>query len=208
MNASDTPAPVAVPISNDIVSVNPGSLTLGALHPEGAKKLLRRSARVFRSQTSSRGSLAGFFFASAAPGVVRYAWTLLVMRMLFAALTGVSGSFILCGEIQSPACPVGGEVFAWIELVTAASIALGFLTRWGALTAAVAFGWISVNAVMDGIFDMGSLCLTFASVAFVLLGGGKWSVDGLLRRGLVKMAIRRRNRHAEARMTYKAFRNV
>lgn len=199
MNATISPA-------TDIISVNPGKMTLGALHPEATEKLIRSSAKMLSTPATTKNGFLNFVFASSTPGVGRFGSYMLICRLLFSALLIVSGAFILSGEINAPAVPFIPFYFAIAELVAGSMIGLGLLTRIASFSCGLLFAYLSVMSILSGIFDMTNLILTFSCVAFAMFGGGKFSVDFLIRKGLINHAIRKRQKMEQNRLSYKAYR--
>lgn len=188
----------------ETISVNPGQKTLGALHPEAVARFLRTTE--FRNNnTSSQKMWMRLTFAASVPGVKRYSGALLVLRLLLSAIFIVSGSFILSGEIYSPSSPLTSFALGLGEIIVGSMLATGFLSRFAMLAATALFATMSVESIMAGIFDMQSLMCCMLSVIFLVLGAGRYSFDYLLRRAIIRHAIKRR-RHREAmRLTYRAY---
>lgn len=189
----------------DIISVDPGQNTLGALHKNITGKILRNSGITRNNEPSSTSYFLTLIFASAAPGGMRYGLCMFVFRAMFAAILIVSGSFILSGEIVRtiPIIPI--EIFAISEIVIGALLFLGFLSRFTMLTALVGFGIIATVNVINGVFNMSSLMLCMTSFIFLILGSGKISCDFLIRKAIVRQCSRRRSKMVADRMSYRAY---
>lgn len=188
----------------DIISVDPAQNTLGALHPEVVERIARKVN--VDTPTVSKQTWLNMVFACSTPGVVRNSRTMLLLRLCFAALLIVSGAFILVGEIYSPLAGYDSTLYAGIEIAIGSMLALGLLTRFAMIAAVAGFGFMSYLSISAGVFDMQSLLCCFASLAFFLLGAGRYSADFLLRKAIILNAARRRRQRRADRLTYKAYR--
>ncbi|MDE6753207.1 MAG: DoxX family protein [Muribaculaceae bacterium] len=193
-------------VSADIISVDPARTTLGALHPEITERLARKVNVNAPSALSSKKMWLNMTFASSTPGVARNSRTLLLLRLCFAALLIVSGSFILYGEILTPNATLAPSVFAALEIAAGSMLALGFLSRFAMLTMVALFGVMSYDSISAGVFDMQSLLCCFASLAFLIMGTGRYSCDFLIRKAIILSAARRRRQRKADRFSYKAYR--
>lgn len=190
---------------SDTISVDPGRTTLGALHPELTAKFIRSSRTVGVAVKPNRKGSLNFIFAALNPGNTRYGAYMLLLRLAFAALLIVSGSFILYGEIDAPATELGAMAYGIAEIAIGGMLALGFFTRFAMIAAVAGFGCMAVQSILMGVFNMEALMSCFGSLAFLMLGSGKYSIDYLLRKAVIKSSLRRRQRRAADRMSYKAY---
>lgn len=190
---------------SDVISVDPCRITEGAKHPELAARFLRKSRMMAKTATPSKRGFLNFLFASLAPGVNRHGVQMLLVRLCFSAIFIVSGSFILSGETVAPATGIEPYYFALAEIVVGSMLALGLFARVAMLVATAGFGFLAAEAIIAGVFDMTWLLCTCGSFAFLLMGVGKYSCDTLIRKSIIKAAMRRRRRLGARRMSYKAF---
>lgn len=191
---------------SDVISVDPGRTTLGALYPESEPRIVRRPVKLPPVVTTEvkRQSRSGlnFLFAAMAPGANRYGVWMLLLRLLFSALLIVSGSFILSGEIYAPEHIMTSQVFGILEITFGVMLFLGFLSRFAMFASALLFGILSVISTVNGIFDMQSMLCTFGSVLFLVAGVGKYSADFLIRKAIVKRENARKRREHASGLTY------
>lgn len=186
---------------SDIISVNPGRLTLGYLHPEKAGRLLRKTVIVRNLRNTHKSRYLNAVFTCTAPQADCFGSCMLLFRFLFAALLIVNGSFIASGEIYAPRFMPESSVFSIVEIVAGSLLAIGLFTRPVMTAVAIGLGIMTTEAVAAGVFDSASLAMLFGSVVFVILGSGKYSCDFLIRKAII---LRRRKAKKEE-MTYKAF---
>lgn len=190
----------------DIISVDPGQKTLGSLHPEITDTILRNSVLGVKNESTHSYGLLGVFFAAATPGSRRYGLCILLLRMLFATIVIVAGSFILYGEISAPAIPLAPQVYAIALIVIGSMLAVGFLSRIATLTGFAGFAYIAVSAIFMGVFNISALMLCMGSLAFLMLGTGRYSLDFFIRKSIHNRSVNRRRKIAERRLTYQAYR--
>lgn len=191
-------------ISN-IISVDPAQKTLGYIHSEITGRLLRNSGIARNNEPSHSQYLLNLIFASASPGGWKYGICLLILRLFFAAIMIVSGSFILSGEINAPALPIPAEVYAISQIVIGGMLAFGFFSRFAMLAGFTGYAHIATCKIIAGIFSMSSLMLCMACLIFFILGTGRISIDFLIRTGIIRHIRRRRRRLAILRLSYRAY---
>lgn len=189
-----------------VISVDPGRLTLGALHPEAPVRLIRTKvlSPVYKER-KGKGSL-NLTFACMMPGVNLYGTYILLLRLLFAALLIVSGVFILDSRIIAPENIMSSRIFAIGEIAAGGMLAVGLLSRFAMLSAAVVFAIISVKSGIYGDLDIQSIACFIGSAIFLIAGTGKYSLDYLIRKGIMSHTAKKRKAAREARMSYKAYR--
>ncbi|MBD5357627.1 MAG: DoxX family protein [Bacteroides sp.] len=192
--------------NSDIISVNPAQTTLGSIHLEMAENLLTNSVSLNADSSSHSNDVINFAFASRRPGNSRYNIGILMLRLLFAAVLIVSGSFILIKEIPSPTNYFSSYAVGLAEIIIGGMLAAGILSRFAAAVGIVGFGFIATNAILAGVFNSTSLMMCLACVAIAILGSGRISCDYLVRKAIINYKVRRRERLAENRMSYRAYR--
>lgn len=189
---------------SDIISVNPGKLTLGALHPEGATRLIRTNINI-NSSTVKKHRFLDFIFAVKAPGINRFGKYMLVMRLLFATILISSGCLTLNGSITNALTIISSQVSGILQITAGAMLALGLLTRISILSIGIILSASILITFTNGMPDMSALSSLFTCILFIIMGAGKYSLDFLIRKGVIINATRRRKRNEMKRMTYKAF---
>lgn len=171
-------------ISN-IISVDPAQKTLGYIHSELTGRLLRNSG-ISRNREPSHSQYAlNLIFASSSPGGWKYGICLLVLRLFFAAIMIVSGSFILSGEIYPPAFPIPSDIYAISQIIIGGMLAFGFFSRFAMLAGFTGYAYIAGCKILAGVFSISSLMLCMACLIFFILGTGRLSLDFLIRMGIV-----------------------
>ncbi len=189
--------------TSDTLSVDPGRTTLGALHPEMATQFLRKKIISRPYSKSGRKNTLDFIFASAAPRSGRIGAALLFLRLAFASILIVYGSFI---TINPPETPFPPSAYAISQIAIGAMLALGLFTRFAMAASIATFAIMAGQSIAAGIFTPHTLTLTLASATFLILGSGKYSADFLIRKALILHASRRRRHQKAKRISYQAYR--
>lgn len=189
----------------ETISVNPVDKTLGALNPEVAARFIREHNVIATPSAYNKKDSLNFCFASSAPGVNRFAGYMLLFRAIFSTLLIVSGSFILSGEILSSTPLLSSQLLGVSEILIGSFLLFGFLSRFVMGISTLLFGYLSVMAVMSGVFDMQNLLCCMGSLIFTIAGVGKYSADFLIRKAIIRRAISRRNKMKADRLTYRAY---
>lgn len=184
-------------ISN-IISVDPARKTLGALHPQKAGRFFRE--KVIRPTASlPHGKLwLNFSFASATPAAPRYAAAMLTLRLCFAAMLAVGGAFLLSGELPAPYPGVSVRAAGLLQVIAGVMLAGGLLSRYAMMATAIYFATMATIGVEAGRFDAGAVSSFIGSLTFILLGSGRYSLDYVIRKSLIRRAVRRRRRPSAA----------
>lgn len=149
--------------------------------------------------------MLNFCFATHAPGVSAFGKYMLLLRVLFSAFLIAAGIFTLQNPASAPQIEFSPEVFAYIQIATGASLLLGFLSRFSMIASSIVFTAVALNSVSAGLFDSDAILGLFSSVAFLVLGSGKYSCDFLLKKVIVKQSMKSNRIKKSKRMTYKAF---
>ncbi len=192
----------------EVLSVNPGSNTLGALNPEVASAVARSSRMIGNRSDSLIDDTVDFLTAVRHPSAMRLGSALLMLRVVFGVL------LIVTGCLSIPSLYTLDSIAAlqphWLGVLQVAVgtlLCLGLASRLASLAGMLAFGTISVMAIESGILPQADLLYTFACFAFFILGAGRISVDGLCRKYIIIMRQRRKDpaRLAKTRLSYKAF---
>lgn len=188
-----------------VLSVDPGRITLGALHPEAAGRIIRTKvlSPVYK-QHDSRNRL-NIALACTTPGVNLYGSYILLLRVLFASLLIVSGALILDNEIIAPENIMDNKIFAWGEIIAGAMLATGLFSRFAMMASAVVFCIIAVKSTIGGEFDMQSIACFIGCAIFLIAGAGKYSLDFLIRKAIIDYALRKRRKMKKDRMSFKAY---
>lgn len=190
----------------DVISVDPGQMTLGSLHPAKSGNPLENSAVPAAHQAAGTDDAWNVVFASATPHSNRYGICILMLRFLFAAVMIVAGSFILTGQINSSFTLFPTDIYAVTMIVFGGMLALGFLSRLAMLGGTAIFGFAVFHTIMAGLFNMSFIMLCLGCLVFLMLGNGRFSIDGFIRQSIRRHQIRRRKKIAANRLTYRAYR--
>lgn len=192
---------------SDVISVDPGRITLGELHPTTSvpQRFLRCHAIQSPTAKRHRHRLASIVKTGMAPGAERFGGYMLLFRCLFATLLIVSGAFILSGEIVDPQAIVGDRIFAIAEIIIGALLAVGLSTRFAMAIATIFFGIWSALSISAGVFNMQCLLCTFGSLVFLLTGPGKYSCDFLISKAFVMRSLKSQRRMRADRLSYKSY---
>ena len=191
-------------ISN-IISVDPAQKTLGYLHYEITGRMLRNSGIARNNEPSHSNYMLNLVFSSSSPGGWKYGLCLLLLRLFFAAIMIVSGSFILSGEINPPSVPIPAEIYAISQIVIGGMLALGFFSRFAMLAGFTGYAYIAACKIMAGVFSISSLMLCMACLMFFIIGTGRLSLDFLTRMAILRQQCRRRRKLAARRLSYRAY---
>lgn len=198
--------------SDFVISVNPGATTLGQLHPESANSFMQRAVKSAYEESPSKRMILDLFFGSIAPGVNSYGSLMLLVRFLIGGLLVAAGIFSLSG-ISTPTSfgtsltMMGGNVMSWMmTIVVGSMLALGSLTRFASFFAAFSFGGYAVAGMMAGLFPVQDFLLTFISIGFIFSGAGRYSLDFIIRKAIIRNAVARHQRNRNRPITYRAFR--
>jgi len=189
----------------DVLSVDPGRLTLGALNPDAAAGYIRKRI-IPRVRTRGKSTtMLNVFFGTAMPKAGRYATNMLLFRILFAAtliVSGITGHIALPEDVSAIIPPQAPG----IALIAVGSLlALGLLGRPAMLVSFLSFGAAATVFALHSEMDMQSILCALCSLIFLTGGCGKYSVDYLIRKAIIRKSIKRRKKNKAMRMTYKAF---
>lgn len=186
------------------ITVNPGRTTLGALNSEESIGFVRTASQIAAAPALPKSkTLASILFSAHAPGAARFGAIMLAVRVLFGAMLMTSGILMLTGRMAYPHDMVAPEVLAIGEIAVGSLLAVGLLTRPAMLVATAVFTAAAVSALILGTFDQALLLKALCSAAFMMLGAGRYSLDGLVRRLGTRLAVRRRR--ARRALTYRSY---
>lgn len=197
--------------NSDTLSVDPGRITLGELHPE-LKAPVKDNQNTYISQYADKKSgegnqtAADLFFATASMKSNRKGLALLLVRWGIAAILITSGCLIISGQSMPPGSLFMPHAFAIMEIVTGTMLALGMLTRMAMLVPTLGFGAFAVASAMNASFNMEALSCLMACIIFLIFGPGKYSCDFLIRKAIISHSEGKRNKLVKKRMSYQAFR--
>lgn len=207
----------------NVISVNPSKQTLGALNIEN----IERVARIYQPGERSFSfpglkSVCNFIFGLNKSVTPAFSVKLALIRTIAA------GMLVLSAMTAMP-LEVSGYSLQIVSFVIAGMMLVGFFSR------LVSFAAFSFTAVVTGIsihesllanYDimaalanpsiMLSIVIASGLLAMSILGPGRLSIDQILNRAIYKTLsakiiehrARRRERKAEIRLSYKAWRNA
>lgn len=195
-----------------IISVNPAKKTLGALHPELWEKVARtcRIPAAPKPQSIFKTSVNTLFGINKGITPVVSA-RLLIIRILL-------GTWFIISGVSAGVDPYTINL-SMLSIIFGGMMILGLFNRMASLVAAALFAVAAVGAAIDISGAVSAHTLVSADpyallscilcVSMAICGPGLFSIDQLIRRGLMHAAkrirIRNRARRASRRMSYKAF---
>lgn len=198
----------------NVISVNPGQNTLGALNPENFVNKTRENLRYTSDlyEKVEAGAMSShkkfgikkrlnFFFGINSETGVKTSAKLLVSRVLFAAYL-ISWSLLSLSSV-----PV--EVVC-AYLVVGGLLLIGLFSRVATFCGFMASSaFVAMQFINNGILNESLSLLAISCLVFSLLGPGRISVDSFLRKKIFRIsklvAIKKSRRIAEDRLSYKAF---
>ncbi|MDE6670529.1 MAG: DoxX family protein [Muribaculaceae bacterium] len=192
----------------EVLSVNPGTSTLGSLNPELASALACSSRAIGNRSDSLVDDTVDFFTAVRHPSAMRLGTALLMLRVAFGALLIVTGCFAIPSLYTLDSIAALQPYWEGVLQVAIGSLlCLGFGARIASLAGMAVFGTIATMAIMAGELPQTDILYTFGCFTFFILGAGRISVDGLIRKQAVIMRQRRKDpaRLAKKRLSYQAF---
>lgn len=184
----------------DTISVNPSKTTLG--HVEATSSIFRNPVLGVENPAHSI-NFVNMVFPASKSGLTEYRKYEVPLRAMFATILIVTGISLLSTTFAAHSAG-----FAICTLVFGGFLALGLLTRPVMLGAAIFYCINGALAIRSGSPDVSVFSMMFGCLIFAVIGGGKYSLDTLIRG-----SIRRYSKHAERKrrenlMSYKAFHNV
>lgn len=188
----------------EIISVDPGRKTLGALYSTVNPSILETASRTVCSERKSVMSEVNAMLPTSAPGVDRFGVYMLSFRIFLASMLATSGILILSGHLTAPTSPLPALHYAIFEIIAGVSLGLGLFTRFSMGAITLLFTASAVESLVAGVFDMQAFLSFFGCLWFFTAGSGKYSCDFLIKKGLRKRAIKRRHRLQEDRLSYRA----
>lgn len=188
--------------NSDILSVDPGRNTLGALYPEMDSSLILKEESCIQTKEKEMDEskkLSSPLLTLSANAKAIY---VMLLRWALGAVMIISGSLILSGVIKSQV--VSSDVYAIIEIAAGTLLALGLLTRISMGAAALGFAAVAAISTFNGIFCPEAMMCCLSCLVFVIFGSGKYSADSLIHKAMKTRASRRR----ATPLNYRAFRNL
>lgn len=192
----------------EVLSINPGTSTLGSLNPELASALASSSSVIGNRSDTLIDDTVNFFTAVRHPSAMRLGTALLMLRVAFGVLLIVTGCLAIpslytlnsIADLQ----PYWEGV---LQVAIGSLLCLGFSARIASLAGMALFGTIAATAIMAGAFPQTEILYTFGCFTFFTLGAGRISVDGLIRKYIIIARKRRKDpaRLAKKRLSYQAF---
>ena len=182
----------------DTISVNPSKTTLG--HVETPSSAIFRSPVLGAESTSHAVDFIKVLFPSCASGNQELRKYEVPLRTLFATILIISGITLLEANAT--------VALAVCSLCFGALLALGLFTRPVMLGAALYYAIAGALSIRTGHCDISCFMLMFGCVVFAIAGGGKYSLDTLMRKAIMKFKINRINKQKADYLGYKAFHKV
>ena len=188
--------------ASNVISVNPGQKTLGALHPE---VLARRRIDISAAKNNAAKTLNLIFAVKEAKGN-RRSMLLLVARIIVGFLFILSGYAGLTQGL-APVSYIQPHEYGIIMIVLGSMLGVGLFTRPVFLLGFLAWATASVVQAISGVISMESCLWAACSMIFCFTGAGRWSLDMALRHIVYTTFFgrRRETRQARQRLSYKAF---
>lgn len=181
----------------DTISVNPGKSTLG--HSENSQNIFRTTV-LNKERNTSKVSLYSIVLPSEGYGMYEMKKYLLPFRTLFATILIISGLTLIQTTIYSIGIVIGN-----VELISAIFLALGFLSRPIMLLTAIFLGISSAVSLRNGVTDITTLSLMFGCLIFAAIGSGKYSLDCITRRAIIRHIKKSKIKKNSETLGYKAF---
>ncbi len=191
--------------ASNVISVNPGQKTLGALHPEVLARLARRRIDISAAKNNAAKTLNLIFAVKEAKGN-RRSMLLLVARIIVGFLFILSGYAGLTQGL-APVSYIQPHEYGIIMIVLGSMLGVGLFTRPVFLLGFLAWATASVVQAISGVISMESCLWAACSMIFCFTGAGRWSLDMALRHIVYTTFFgrRRETRQARQRLSYKAF---
>lgn len=190
----------------EIISVDPGQTTLGALNKDVTSGIIRNvGATVRECATPNKKTLGNFIFACKSPGIRHFGIYTLLLRLIFSALIILSGILILINPNYTVIFGMQSSYIAIVEITLGGMLLLGLLGRIVMSSAIILFASIATANSISGTIDTSSIFLTFGSLTFLLYGCGKYSLDFIIRKHLVRKSIKNKRRLIDKRMSYQSY---
>ena len=202
----------------NVISVNPGKKTLGALNIDLISKVARSCRPVSRAIRTPRfKTVCNVVFGinkSVTPSWSSKLWLSRSVVSAYFLITGIIGISASTGNAL--------HALSIFNIVAACMIFLGFLSRiasasgfmlYAAIAVSAAFGYSwHLSSATTPVFESMAVMQAIMYLLIAVTGPGRYSIDQLLRRYIFRKAKRRailRARHAaENRMSYKAWREA
>ncbi len=181
----------------EILSFNPGSATLGELHPEAYMRSFRRNvlSRYNRSERMRlRRHLYMVFGLKPAMGT-RINMALLIMRV-------VVGVLMITAGVVIPGIGIGLQV---LGIVAGSVILTGTFTRILSGIATVCFCGFGISAALSGGMDLAAFSGAFLSLIIAVSGPGYVSVDTFIYGKIISITRILRNRRTANMLSHKAY---
>lgn len=176
----------------NVVSVNPGRMTLGnlnALTDNGFANVMPRVSVLSETHHSgSVPSLAAILFPVKQMNAVGSV-VLLLVRLAFAAML-VYGGLMTLTEGVSTIGSLSTNLWGAIQLALGFFVATGFLTRIVMILPAITFGMLALSAA-DFATALQPMAFSLVSILLLMLGSGWLSADSLIRVALRRSHKRR-----------------
>lgn len=196
--------------NSDVISVNPGRKTLGALNLQSATRFLRTTITLpsNRRKSANRKTL-DVLFAVASPSFRQRSGCIIVLRFFFAVLLGLCAFMPMYFDSSLEFYHMGVSHIAVIAMIAGvASLVLGLFIRPVMIAVALILAAESALQFSVGDFDETVLFCVFGCVLFAVTGSGKYSVDYLVRRLLLRSPFseKRKRKLEKKRLSYEAYR--
>lgn len=182
---------------SDTISVNPGKTALG--HVETPSANVFRS-QVINSESSSSIDMSKVLVPSAKMGWNDFRKFELPLRTLLATILLATGITLLSGYTS-----ILGSGFAIATICFGGFLVLGLFTRPVMLGAAVYYCIVGALSLRAGSPEMNVFSMMLGCLIFAVLGGGRYSLDSIIRKGIKNHKRKAEIKHKEEMMGYKAF---
>lgn len=182
----------------DTISVDPSKTALG--HVETPSAPLFRANVLESNEKVASLDIIKVLFPTNKAGAMEYQKYAVPLRTLFGTILIVTGISMLEASLT-----IGVAI---TSLCFGAFLALGLLTRPVMLGAAAYYCISGALAIRSGSPDLSVFSLMFGCLVFAVIGSGKYSIDTLIRSGLVKHRNNSEKKRKENMMGYKAFHSV
>ena len=187
--------------TNKTISVEPGKITLAERkNRERAAEYFRTSILNSETQKIEKINLSKLLFPTQKSANLSFVKYSVPLRSIFSALLIISGILTLQTSNSSAIISI-----AILSFIFGGFLALGLLTRVIMGASAIMFGLLGIITLREGTPEIQSFLLMFGSLCFFLSGSGKYSIDTIIRKQLLKYSKKNSSKEASS---YKVFHYV
>lgn len=194
-----------------VISVNPGTKTLGELNISENKlsRISRRLTAPARNMVSPFKKIVDLLFGLNSKVNAQFSGKMMLLRLLFGSLL-IASVLLPMHPDDILALDFGPHSIALI--IFGVSMVFGFLSRLVSLGCAGWFGYRVYASIMVANPDITAVSLLMFAVMFWVLGPGLYSVDQMIRHILFTLSSKYRQRQIRNRMIkasgYRAYSSV